>query len=312
MPRMTQRAKSKVKTRKAPARRRKPVSKRRAVPRKASNWLHARARDVKNGHNVRGTIVGLLGGFAATLFVALWFSGGLGEAIHSTRTAAANALMAAGFRIEHIEVVGPTGNVMNRDDAAAIRQALAAEEGELVFSINLVQARRRIENLGWIREARIMRQLPNRLTVIVIEREPFALWQSEGRWRVIGANGSVIESARAENYPDLTLVVGPGAPEALQAFLGTMKQYPNIAARVYAYVRVSGRRWNLRLKNGADLMLPAEFEERTLDLFENEPKPSHLLDRSFKRIDARQWGRIYIRPGTSQPLLSEDEAERLS
>lgn len=312
MSRAAQRAKPKSKAKTTPARRRKLASKRRPVPRKATNWLHARARDVKRGQNVRGTIMGLLGSLTVVLVLGLWLSGGLGEAIQSTRTMMTNRLLAAGFKVEYIEVVGPSGDTLNARDKIAVRRALAVEEGELVFAVNLNQARRRIEDLGWIKEARIMRQLPNRLTVIVVERAPFALWQSAGKWQVVSENGKTFISANARNFPTLPLVVGKGGAEALQEFLQVIQNYPRLAARVQAYVRISDRRWNLRLDNGADLMLPAQNPAQVMEIFEHNAKAAKLLSLPLKRIDARLPGQIYVRPGVLPPPASEHEAERLS
>ncbi len=312
MSRATQRAKPKTKARKAPARRRKTARGRSPVPRKATNWLHARARDVKRGHNVRGTVLGLFGGFLATLFIALWLSGGMSAAVLSAQSAVQNSLLAAGFKVEYIEVVGPSGKTVGPLDKVAVRRALAVEEGELVFSVNLNQARRRIEDLGWIKEARIVRQLPNRLTVIVIERAPFALWQSQGEWRVISENGSVIVSAKAKDNADLPLVVGQGGPQRLQQLLITMQDYPRIATHVHAYVRVSDRRWNLRLDNGSDLMLPAGNFAQALASFEHDPKALRLLEMPLARIDARMPGQIFVRPNVPTTLAKSEAKERVS
>jgi len=312
MSRAAQRAKPKVKAKTAPTRRRKTASKRRPVPRKATNWLHARARDVKRGQNVRSTVLGLMGSLAVVLVLGLWLSGSLGEAIQSTRTMVTNSLLTAGFRVEHIEVVGPSGDTLNARDKVAVRRALAVEEGELVFAVNLNQARRRIEDLGWIKEVRIMRQLPNRLTVIVVERAPFALWQSAGKWQVVSKNGKVLLSAKAADFSTLPLVVGEGGAEALQGFLTVMQNYPDLAARVQAYIRVSDRRWNLRLDNGADLMLPAKNPEMVLDVFAHNAKIATLLSMPLKRIDARLPGQIFVRPGELTSPVSAHKAERLS
>jgi cell division protein FtsQ len=293
---MTQRAKPKAKAKKAPARRRKPARTRSPVQRKATNWLHARVRDMRRGHNVRGTVLGLFGGFFATLLVALGLTGGMGNALRSIGNISENGLLAAGFRVVHIEIVDLEGVEVTPMDRAAVRRALAVEEGEMVFSVNLSKAKERIENIGWVKRARIMRQLPNRLTVVVVEREPFALWQSSGRWQVISKNGNVIVSAKPENYPSLPLTVGKGAPQTLQAFLVQMQDFPHIKAQVHAYVRVSGRRWNLRLNNGTDLMLPARSPGQVLGFFEHDPRASQLLAMRLKRIDARLPGQIYVRP----------------
>ncbi len=312
MSRVKQRAKPKAKARKAPISRRKTARKRSPVPRKATNWLHARARAVKRGENMRGTVLGLFCGFAATIVLALWLSGGLGDAARASQAVVERSLLASGFGVAHIEVVGSQGKEVSDPDKRAVRQALAVEEGELVFSINLKQALHRIENIGWVKEARIMRQLPNRLTIIVVAREPFALWQSSGQWHVVGENGKVIVSAKPANFSSLPLVVGKGASEELPALLVQMQKYPRIAAHVHAYVRISERRWNLRLNNGADLMLPAHQVGLVLSQLHNDPKFFQLLKHSLERIDVRNMEKILVRPRTAGQLSSDEIPGRVS
>ncbi len=280
--------------------------KRGSVPRKATNWLHARVRAVKRGQNVRSTLVGVMLGLCAVFILALWISGGMGVAVKAVQFTTERGLLAAGFGVSHIEVVGPAGKTVNSPDKAAVRKALAVEEGELVFTINLHQARKRVEKLGWVKEVRIMRQLPNRLTIVVVERAPFALWQSTTKMQVISANGNLIGSANPSEHTSLPMAVGTGAPQALGALLVQLENFPNIAAQIHAHVRVSDRRWNLRLKSGADLMLPAYGPAMALALIENNPQLIALLKLPLRRIDARIAGQILVRKKT-EPLIVDDK-----
>lgn len=316
MTRSARRAQARTSKAKAAPKGRRAARKRGPVPRKASNWLHARARAVSRGHHIRSTMIGLLAALGVIAVLALWLTGGLGNTIKTTNAIAGNSLRAAGFGIAHINVIDGDGKPVSAAGVQAVRQALAVEEGELVFSVNLAKARARVEDLGWIRQVRIVRELPDRLTVIVTVRQPYALWQSGGTWRVIGANGVVIAAADPAESLSLPLAVGDGAATALRPFLITMQHYPRLAARVHAYVRVSGRRWNLRLGNGTDVMLPAQAPERVLALIEHDTAALALLTRPLQRIDARLPGRVYIRTknpaAAASPKPVTDNSETLS
>lgn len=295
MTRSARRAHARSSKAKAAPRGRRAPRTRGPVPRKASNWLHARIRAISRGQHLRSTMAGVLGSIALVAVLALWLTGGLGSALQSTGMLASNSLRAAGFGLAHIDVVDGHGQPVSAAGVRAVRQALAVEEGELVFSINLAKARERVENLGWVSQVRIVRALPDRLTVIVTERQPFALWQSGGAVHVIGANGVVIAAADPAQHAGLPLAVGDGAASALPSFLNTMQHYPRLASRVQAYVRVGGRRWNLRLDNGTDLMLPARAPETVLALVERDAKAMAVLDRPGQSVDARLPGRLYVR-----------------
>ena len=83
---------------------------------------------------------------------------------------------------------------------------------------------------------------------------------------LIDRNGQLVaESERGAISASLPLVVGPGAPAAAAALIDALTDRPELQKRVVAAVRVGERRWNLRLNNGADVMLPEGHEIAALD-----------------------------------------------
>src|SRR5205085_4075654 len=94
------------------------------------------------------------------------------------------------------------------------------------------------------------------LQIGITEREPFALWQKNGRVFVIARDGTVLEPYVATPLVQLPLVVGAGAERRAGEFLALLDQYPEIRDQVRASVLVGERRWNLRLRNGLDARLP--------------------------------------------------------
>src|SRR3546814_5079914 len=65
--------------------------------------------------------------------------------------------------------------------------------------------------LGWVKDARISRRLPDTLVVDIVERDPVAVWQHDGQLHLIDVTGVVLQSVSAGAMPDLPLVVGPNA-----------------------------------------------------------------------------------------------------
>ena len=63
-----------------------------------------------------------------------------------------------------------------------------------------------------------------------------------------------------------------------------------------AAVRVGERRWNLRLNNGADVMLPEGHEVAALDRLMQLQQQHALLDRPLAAIDLRLPDRLVLRP----------------
>ena len=83
---------------------------------------------------------------------------------------------------------------------------------------------------------------------------------------LIDRDGQVVaDRGRRRSSANLPLVVGPGAPARRRRAAGRADRRPALQKRVVAAVRVGERRWNLRLNNGADVMLPEGHEVAALD-----------------------------------------------
>ena len=187
-----------------------------------------------------------------------------------------------------------------------LRTALGVSIGDRLLGFSLDDARARIERLTWVQNATVERRLPGTVVVTLIERRPFAVWQSGGRFQLIDRAGQVVAEQDpvkdAAAFSVLPLVVGPGAPEAAAALLDQLASLPLLRSRVVAAIRVGERRWNLRLSTGADVLLPEGNElvamQRLLELQSSQA----LLDRPVQILDMRGGDRLVVRPGAATPI----------
>jgi hypothetical protein len=67
----------------------------------------------------------------------------------------------------------------------AIQQALGLHADQPIVSLDLDALRDRVQSVGWVKEARVVRLLPDTLIVEVVEHDRLAVWQSAGRAQVI-------------------------------------------------------------------------------------------------------------------------------
>ena len=187
-----------------------------------------------------------------------------------------------------------------------LRAALGVSIGDRLLGFSLDDARARIERLTWVQNATVERRLPGTVVVTLIERRPFAVWQSGGRFQLIDRAGQVVAEQDpvkdAAAFSVLPLVVGPGAPEAAATLLDQLASLPLLRSRVVAAIRVGERRWNLRLSTGADVLLPEGNElvamQRLLELQSSQA----LLDRPVQILDMRGGDRLVVRPGAATPI----------
>ena len=184
-----------------------------------------------------------------------------------------------------------------------LREALGVSKGDKLLGVSLDAARARIERLTWVQHATLERRLPGTLVVQITERHPFALWQTGGKFVLIDRAGQVVaEADPAKDAAALPLVVGAGAPERAAALLDQLAALPALRARVAAAVRVGERRWNLRLNNGADVLLPEGAEAPAMARLMELHSAQALLDRPVQALDLRLPDRLVVRPLPEPPL----------
>jgi len=254
--------------------------------------------------NIRPALWGL-GGFAAVLAgIMLVRSAQPGGMLANARESLGRA---ANLRVEDVVIEGRANT-----PEPLLRAALGVRRGDAILGFSLEGARARIESLSWVEHAVVERRLPGTIKVSLTERRPFAVWQNQGRFVLIDRAGQVVANEDVAAFGDLPLVVGPGAPQAATAMLDALADQPALKARVLAVVRVGERRWNLRLKNGADVMLPEGAEVAAMAKLMELQATQALLDRPLAVLDMRLPDRMVLRPlpSAAQPAASPTQTAR--
>jgi cell division protein FtsQ len=171
-----------------------------------------------------------------------------------------------------------------------LRSQLGIQIGMPLLALDTAAAKQRLEELAWVDEASVARMLPDGVHIRLLERQPLALWQHDGRFDVIDRAGRVIESAlnvRPENYRDLRVVVGDGAPEASADLFALLSTEPALSRRVVAVTRVGDRRWNVHLDNRVEVWLPEKDVLAAWRLLAEKAREDALLERAVTVIDLR-------------------------
>jgi cell division protein FtsQ len=132
-----------------------------------------------------------------------------------------------------------------------------------------------------------------------------AVWQHDGRYAVVADNGALMPQVDPAGFGALPLIVGAGANVAAAPVLPLVLNRPRLAQRVSALVRVDDRRWDLRLKDGGVVQLPAEHEEAALKRLDDLDRQAKILDLGFARIDLRDPEMVVVRPrAAAAPALA--------
>jgi cell division protein FtsQ len=177
-----------------------------------------------------------------------------------------------------------------RTPPEALRDRLDLDIGMPLLAVDTAAAKDRLETLAWVERASVARMLPNTVQVRLLERQPLALWQRDGRFEVIDRAGAVIEGAvndRPQEYAHLRVLVGDDAPQNAAALSALLSTEPALSARVVAATRVGGRRWNVHLDNQIEVLLPERNALSAWRLLADKARDDALLDRAITAIDLR-------------------------
>jgi cell division protein FtsQ len=185
------------------------------------------------------------------------------------------------------------------------------EVGDPLLSFSPAEARTRLETIAWVESAHVERRFPDTVLVRLTERTPFAIWQNAGRFAVIDREGKVVTTQTLDAFGPLPLVVGAGAERTAAALHDLLAAHRPILERTQALVRVGERRWNLRLHNGVDVLLPEGQEAPALNRLAEMHSRHALLDRPLVAIDMRLPDRLVLRqPPPPEPQPQPQQARR--
>lgn len=224
----------------------------------------------------------------AVIVILLLASGVVGRGIHAVRSGVGTIVSDAGFGVYEIQITGNRRVPLN-----TIMAALGIKPGDSIFLVDLPTARAHILALDWIASADVVRRYPDTITVTVVEKRPFALWQSpvlpngSGGVAVVDRAGGVITTQGVDQFSRLPKLVGAGAPAGAADLVDAVKAHRAIAARIAAYERVSNRRWNLILSDGVVVKLPETDWAKQLDDLENLIVDKGILEKDVTEIDLR-------------------------
>lgn len=169
-------------------------------------------------------------------------------------------------------------------------------------------AREGLEALPLVRSASVRKLFPDQVTIGLVEREPFALWQVDGQVYVISADGEVIDVFSDDpRYAALPHVVGEGANTRLEDYFAIVDAAGPLRTRIRAGTLVAERRWTLKLDTGLDVRLPERDPMAALERLVALEVRHDLLEKDIIAVDLRMPDRVVVRL-TEQAAQDRTEA----
>ena len=214
----------------------------------------------------------------------------------------ASAAKGSGFAVSRITVKGADGLTEREIMRALWSNERGSVLGRSLFHVDGNAARARIERLGAVRHAAVVKLWPDTIHVSVAVRRPAALWQDEtGGLHLIDADGAILRPAAPTEHMDMPIVMEADDPLEAREIMAALHRHPGLAREVAAIVGISGRRWDLKFRNDFTAKLPepvpgAEDLDAALARLEGLGAGTGALANTLDYIDLRdpQWA--YYKP----------------
>lgn len=246
------------------------------------------------------------GRFAFRLLGRLGGVGFIGSAIAYGAVVGGHVDLAAGSRVEALsgDLAGYFGYAAQEirisglewQSPPEVLAAVGVTPGGPLVGFQPAEARRALEGLDWVESARVQRLFPNQLEISVVERQPFAIWQREGRIHVIDQAGVTLTGIDPANVPGLPVVTGAGAETAVAQLVNHLEAHPELRSKLKAAGRVGARRWNLYFDGAVKALLPEHGLEKALAVLSELDGRHGILDRRVEAIDLRIAGSVVFSP----------------
>jgi cell division protein FtsQ len=182
-------------------------------------------------------------------------------------------------------------------DQVRVYQLVLAEKDRAMPLVDIDKVRADLLKYGWIKDARVARRLPDTLAVEIVERKPAAIWQRNGKYSLIDANGIVLQNIAAGEGGDLPTLNGIDANRHAVALNTLLDNASALKAQVIGATWVGNRRWDLQFQSGETLALP-EGEKAAAEALLNFARMDgihRLLGRDLIHFDLRDPERAYFR-----------------
>jgi cell division protein FtsQ len=213
----------------------------------------------------------------------------------------------AGFKVSHLEVRG-----VNRMNEQRIYERILGQSDRAMTSLDLASLRDELNQLPWVKDARVSRKLPDTLVIDIVERNPHAVLRKPDRLVLVDDTGVELETVSAAKAKGMLVISGLGVGQRVQDLTRLLDAAPALKPQVSEAEWVGNRRWNLTFKTGQVLALPEGDEKSAGALlsFARMDGVNRLLGGKVAAFDMRAPDRIYMRvPGHADEVAAEKRAE---
>ena len=194
------------------------------------------------------------------------------------------------FLINFIKINGAHQALLNE-----IRLLIGVDLPISSYDINLEKIKKKIQLLKEVKSVNLY-ITENIIYIQVKARQPAIYWLNSSGLELLDDDGvsiKVVNDGRASL--SLPLIAGVGANRYIDEAIFIYSKSKLFSKEILGLVRVGERRWDLILKNGKKIMLPAEGLEIAFKKLIKENSYKTLVSGNFSVLDLRNLSRMVIR-----------------
>lgn len=155
-----------------------------------------------------------------------------------------------------------------------------------------------ISSLGWVKHASLKRDMTGgRLHIKLEERQPEFIWHHAGRAALVDTSGIVINMHDGQDISDfsgLPIIKGEDAPAHARKIKELIEREPLLRPHIFTLSYVQGRRLNVLLDNGVEVMLPEHGAGDAWSYVAQMQRRKDIFSRRIEKLDLRINDRVYI------------------
>jgi len=224
-----------------------------------------------------------------------WKSGAAMRAVQAVENGAFGLTAKAGFSLQSLYLEG-----RNRTSMEEVDKALGVKKGDPILQVSINDVKARLEKIESVKFATVERALPGTLYVKIVEREPVAQWQHQGKIALVDDNGNIMNGLDMAPYRKLPLIIGDEAPKHVAELMQMLAAQPELEKRFAAAFWVGERRWNIRLDKNIEVKLPEQNPADAWKKLAEIETRQKVLERDITEVDLRLEGKMFIRLAPDQ------------
>lgn len=164
--------------------------------------------------------------------------------------------------IRHVDIGGTLTQVQRPELQAVLERTVRGS----FFSTNLHEMQSAALRFPWVATAQVSRQWPDRVRVVIEEKQAVARWGSDG---LVSRQGEVFRPRRASGTERLPMLAGPRAQAryVLQQYQAMDSLLRRVGLRIDALQLTSRMSWVLSLEGGVQVLVDAQDTLAKLERF---------------------------------------------